>query len=74
MLSGVHENVRDQLLKTETTEDIPEDAIFMATATLGESTRAAVAAAEVWLAEQAHAEVVWPEEKHNQSNNSLIDG
>jgi SulP family sulfate permease len=74
MLSGVHENMKEQLLRTETTESIPEDSIFMATATLGESTRAAVAAAEVWLAEQAHAEVVWPEEKHNQSNNSVKDG
>jgi hypothetical protein len=52
MLSGIDQNVLDQLLRTETTDDIPEDAIFMATATLGESTKAAVAAAEAWLAEQ----------------------
>jgi SulP family sulfate permease len=50
MMSGVHENVKEQLLRTETTESIPEDAIFMATATLGESTRAAMAAAQEWLA------------------------
>jgi SulP family sulfate permease len=52
MLSGIHEDVLAQLLRTETTEDIPEDAIFMATPTVGESTKAAVAAAEAWLAEQ----------------------
>ena len=73
MMSGVHEDMKEQLLRTETTEDIPEDAIFMATATLGESTRAAVAAAEAWLAEQgsAEAEAAGEEENHNQSNNSL---
>ena len=50
MLSDVHENVLAQLLRTETTESIPEDAIYMATDILGESTKAAFAAAEQWLA------------------------
>jgi SulP family sulfate permease len=49
LLSGVHETVLEQLRRTETTEDIPEDAIHMATATIGESTRAAAAAAREWL-------------------------
>ncbi|UCG23069.1 MAG: SulP family inorganic anion transporter [Chloroflexota bacterium] len=53
MLSGVHENVKEQLLRTETTDDIPEDAIFMATENVGESTRAAVSAAKAWIAQQA---------------------
>jgi SulP family sulfate permease len=53
MLSGVHENVLEQLLRTETTESIPDDAIFMATTTIGESTKAALAAAEAWLAAEA---------------------
>jgi len=50
MLSDVHENVLAQLLRTETTESIPEDAIHMATDILGESTKAAFAAAQEWLA------------------------
>lgn len=50
MLSGVNETVMDQLQRTETTEVIPEDAIFMATDTLGESTQQALAAAEKWIA------------------------
>jgi len=64
MLSGIHENVLAQLLRTETTEDIPEDAIFMATPTVGESTKAALAAAEAWLAEQGDDEAAGPEENH----------
>jgi SulP family sulfate permease len=51
MLSGVSQNVLDQLLRTETTESIPEDIIFMATDTLGESTRDALTAANAWLAQ-----------------------
>ncbi len=50
MLSDVHENVLAQLLRTETMESIPEDAIHMATDILGESTKAAYAAAQEWLA------------------------
>jgi SulP family sulfate permease len=49
MLSGVHQNVLNQLLRTETTESVPEDAIYMATNILGESTKAAMAAAQAWL-------------------------
>jgi SulP family sulfate permease len=80
MMSGVHENMKEQLLRTETTEAIPEDAIFMATATLGESTRAAVAAAETWLAEQGPVEAApeargvetnSEEENQHPSNNSV---
>ena len=52
MLSGVHENVYEQLLRTETTESVPEDAIYMATNILGESTKRAVAAAQAWLDEK----------------------
>jgi len=48
MLSGVSERVLDQLLRTETTEAIPEDAIHMATDTLGASTKAAIEAARMW--------------------------
>ena len=51
MLSGVSQNVLDQLLRTETTESIPEDIIFMATDTLGESTKDALTAANAWLAQ-----------------------
>jgi hypothetical protein len=50
MLSDVHENVKAQLLRTETTEAIPEDSMFMATDVLGASTREALAAAQMWLA------------------------
>mgnify|MGYP001822094394 CR=1 FL=1 len=52
ILTGVHDNVKEQLFRTETTESIPESSIFMATPTLGESTKAGLAAAEAWLAEQ----------------------
>ena len=48
MLSGLSESVLDQLLRTETTEVIPEAAIHMATPTLGESTKAALDAARTW--------------------------
>ena len=74
MMSGVHENVKKQLIRTETTESIPEDALFMATATLGESTKAAVARAEAWLSEQepfARAtEATSMEENLNQPDDS----
>lgn len=45
MLSGVHENVMEQLRNTETTDSIPEEKIFLATEILLESTRAAISAA-----------------------------
>ena len=49
ILSGVNERVKAQLERTETTETIPEEDIFMATNKLGDSTRAAIEAAETWL-------------------------
>jgi SulP family sulfate permease len=49
MLSGVNEQVMRQLERTETTEDIPAEDIFMATSKVGASTRAAAAAAREWL-------------------------
>jgi SulP family sulfate permease len=51
MLSGLSQNVMDQLLRTETTESVPEDSIFVATDTLGESTKDALTEANTWLAE-----------------------
>ncbi len=51
MLAGVGEHVLDQLRKTETTETISEDDIFMATETLGGATVEALAVAEKWLEE-----------------------
>jgi SulP family sulfate permease len=51
MLSGVSERVKEQLDKTETTETVPEEDIFMASSVLGASTRAAIRSAETWLAE-----------------------
>jgi SulP family sulfate permease len=49
LLSGVSDRVREQLIVTETTDTISEDAIYMATAVIGESTRTAIAAAEEWV-------------------------
>jgi SulP family sulfate permease len=54
ILSGVSARVKEQLDKTETTETIPETNIFMATNKLGESTRAAIQAAEAWLVDKSH--------------------
>jgi SulP family sulfate permease len=51
MMSGVTDKVREQLLVTETTDDIPAEDLFMATEVLGESTLAAMAAAQQWLDE-----------------------
>jgi SulP family sulfate permease len=50
MLSGVDENVRAQLERTETTDDISADDIFMVTPRVHESTRQALAEANAWLA------------------------
>ena len=47
-----HWLVLAQLLRTETTESIPEDAIYMATDILGESTNTAYASAQAWLAKE----------------------
>jgi SulP family sulfate permease len=51
MLSGVGDHVLDQIRKTETTDTIPEDDIYVATDVLGEATLRALADAERWLAE-----------------------
>jgi sulfate permease, SulP family len=51
MLSGVSQNVWDQLERTETFETIPEEDIFLADETLGNSTIQASAAAKEWLAQ-----------------------
>ena len=51
ILSGVSQNVWDQLARTETFETIPESDIFMADETLGHATRQATAAAREWLAQ-----------------------
>jgi SulP family sulfate permease len=77
MLSGVHEDVLAQIQRTETTESVPEDAIYMATPTLGESTRAALSAAEAWLAGQAADDSVTgtaaPTERHDLTDGSTQD-
>jgi SulP family sulfate permease len=52
LLSGVSEEVLAGLLRTETHETVPLADIFMATPVLGESTRAALAAAQAWQTEQ----------------------
>jgi len=49
MLSGVTQNVWDQLARTETFETIPEEDIFLANETLGGSTKQAMSAAQSWL-------------------------
>ena len=70
MLSGVHETVLEQLRRTETTDDIPEEAIYMATAVIGESTRAAMAGAQEWLASEEEAgetAAVEPEDASDQN-------
>jgi hypothetical protein len=52
MVAGVNPKVKRQLDRTETTSDIlgPEN-VFVATTTLGASTRAALAVAQRWLDE-----------------------
>ena len=57
ILSGVSEMVKEQLDRTETTETIPEGDIFMACSKLGASTKAAIRAAEIWLAEETQNSV-----------------
>lgn len=49
ILSGVSKKVKEQMDRTETTETIPEDDIFMASNELGASTKAAIEAANAWL-------------------------
>jgi SulP family sulfate permease len=52
MLSGASPRVMEQLAKTEFFDTIPEQDVYPATDTLGESTLAAIAAAEKWLEQQ----------------------
>ena len=59
MLAGVSEHVMDQLAKTETFENIPQEDVFLAKDTLGRATLDAVAAAEQWLAEKTASEGKW---------------
>jgi len=49
LLSDVHEEVKNQIDRTETTETIPEEDIFMVTETRRGSTNAALAAARAWI-------------------------
>jgi SulP family sulfate permease len=49
VLCGVSEGVRGRLERTETTDTIPPEDIFIADDTLGSSTRRALAAAQQWL-------------------------
>ena len=51
MLSGVDQQVWEQLARTETFEMIPESDVFVADAVLGSATRRAVAAAREWQAQ-----------------------
>ncbi len=48
-LSGVSQNVWDQLARTETFETIPEADVFMIEETMGGSTKKAISAAAEWL-------------------------
>jgi SulP family sulfate permease len=50
-LTGVHPHVLEQLEKTETTETITPDAIYLAEDTLGSSTLEAYHTARSWLSE-----------------------
>ena len=52
MQAGVSDQVMAQLRKTETTDTIAEGDIFLETATLGQATQAATAAAERWIRRQ----------------------
>lgn len=52
ILSGVSQNVWEQLDRTETFETIPETDIFIVDEILGNSTRKATTAAKLWMAQQ----------------------
>ena len=52
VLSGISQNVWEQLERTETFEAIPEVDVFMADDTLGNATRQAASAAKEWLAQE----------------------
>jgi len=49
VLSDVHEEVKNQIDRTETTDTIPEEDIFLAAETRRGSTNAALAAAQAWV-------------------------
>ncbi len=53
MLTGVHERVLDQIEKTETTDAIARDDIFLADRQLMYATWQAWSAAQAWVADQA---------------------
>ena len=55
-LSGVSQNVWDQLERTETFETIPQEDVFLAEEVLGASTKKAIAAATAWLAQSPDQE------------------
>jgi SulP family sulfate permease len=58
MLAGVGPRVKEQLDLTETTQDVlGEEAIYLSTDIMGDSTKAALAAADVWLEETADKQV-----------------
>jgi SulP family sulfate permease len=58
MLSGVGPRVKEQLDLTETTQDVlGEEAIYLSTDIIGDSTKAALEAASVWLEETADKQV-----------------
>jgi SulP family sulfate permease len=52
ILAGVSDHVLEQLRRTETTDAIPEEDIFLASAILGGATQEALTAAESWLGQQ----------------------
>ncbi|MCP4360621.1 MAG: SulP family inorganic anion transporter [Chloroflexi bacterium] len=60
MLSGVSQNVWDQLARTETFETIPEEDVFLVGETLGGSTKQALLVAQSWLNQ--------PVEQNNKDN------
>jgi hypothetical protein len=56
MLSGESQNVLDQLLRTETTESVPKEGIFITTDTLSKSIGDTLLAANTWIAETSTVE------------------
>jgi hypothetical protein len=53
MLAGVSQEVKAELDRTETTETIPEEDMYLADDRLGASTRKAYEAAYAWLSAQS---------------------
>ena len=66
MQAGVSDQVMAQLRKTETTDTIAEGDIFLETATLGQATQAATAAAERWIRRQQREDTL--DETHDSSS------